>query len=62
MISRAGKVTGNYRNHFNIRNIASNLMSCVNWDKDIHRWKYAENNKEVLIRVDDYEVLEELEK
>ena len=48
VISRAGKVTGKYRNHFNIRTIANNSISCVDWDKDIHRWKYVENNEESL--------------
>ena len=61
VISRAGKVTGKYRNHFNICNIANNSISCVDWDKDIHRWKYVENNEEVLIgehMTDDCEVLD----
>ena len=61
VISRAGKVTGKYRNHFNIRNITNNSISCVDWDKDIHRWKYVENNEEVLVgehMIDDCEVLD----
>ena len=60
---------GKYRNHFNIRNIVNNSKSCVDWDKDIHRWKYVENNEEVLTgehMIDDYEIfdakLEELGK
>ena len=60
VISRAGKVTGKYRSLFNIRNIANNSISCVDWDKDIHRCKYVENNEEVLIgeyMIDDCEVL-----
>ena len=60
VISSAGKVTGKYRNHFNICNIANNSRNCVDWDKDIHRWKYVENN-EVLIgehMIDDCEVLD----
>ena len=36
-ISRAGKVTGKYRNHFNIRDVVNSSISCVDWDKDIHR-------------------------
>ena len=58
-----------YRNHFNIRNIVNNSISCVDWDKDIHRWKYVENNEEVLTgehMIDDCQVtdakLEELGK
>ena len=50
-----------YRNHFNIRNIVNNSISCVDWDKDIHRWKYVENNEEVLSgehMIDDSEVLD----
>ena len=31
------------------QNIANNSISCVDWHKDIHRWKYVENNEEVLI-------------
>ena len=61
IISRAGKGMGKYRNHFNIRNIANNSISCVDWEKDIHRWKYVENNEEVLIgehMIDDCEVLD----
>ena len=53
---------GKYRNHFNILNIANNSISCVDWDKDIQRWKYVENNEEVLIgerMIDDCEVLDE---
>ena len=52
---------GKYRNHFNIRNIVNNSISCVNWDKDIHRWKYVENNEEALAgehMTDDCEVLD----
>ena len=37
VISRAGKVTGKYRNHFNICNIVNNSIICVDWDKNIHR-------------------------
>ena len=61
VISRAGKVTGKYRNHSNIRNIVNNSISCVDWDKDIHRCKYVENNEEVLIgehMIDDCEFLD----
>ena len=61
VISRAGKVTGKYRNYFNICNIVNNSISCVDWDKGIHRWKYVENNEEVLIgehMIDDCEVLD----
>ena len=61
VISRAGKVTGKYRNHFNIHNIANNSISCVDWDKDIHRWKYVEDNEEVFIgehMIDDCEILD----
>ena len=52
---------GKYRNHFNIRNIVNNSISCVDWDKDIHRWKYVENNEEVLAgehMTDDCDVLD----
>ena len=61
VISRAGKVTGKYRNHFNIRNIFNNSISCVDWDKDIHGWKYVENDEEDFIgehMIDDCEVLD----
>ena len=37
------------RNHFNICNIFNNSISCVNWNKDIHRRKCVENNEEVLV-------------
>ena len=49
VISRAGKVTRKYRNHFNIHNLVNNSIGCVDWEKDIHRWKYVENNEEVLV-------------
>ena len=61
VISRAGKVTGKYRNHFNIPNLANNSISCVDWEKDIHRWKYVENNEEVIVgehMIDDCEALD----
>ena len=50
VISRAGKVTGKYRNHFNICNLViyNNSISCVDWEKDIHSWKYVENNEKSL--------------
>ena len=43
-------------------NIVNNSIICVDWDKDIHRWKYVENDEEVLIgehMIDDCEVLDE---
>ena len=61
VILRAGKVMGKYRNHFNIRNIVNNSISCVDWDKDIHRWKYVGNNEEVLMgehMIDDCRVID----
>ena len=61
VISRAGKATGKYRNHFNIRNSVNNSISCVDWDKATHRWKYVENNEEVLTgehMTDDCDVLD----
>ena len=61
VISRAGKVTGKYRNHFNIHNHVNNSISCVDWEKDIHRWKCVENNEEVFVgelMIDDCEVLD----
>ena len=61
VISRAGKVTGKYRNHFNIHNIVNNSISCVDWDKDIYSWKYVENNEEILVgehMIDGCEVLD----
>ena len=67
--SRAGKVTGKYRNHFNIRNIVNNSVSCIDWEKNIDRWQYVENNEEVFAgehMIDNHEVpdakLEELGK
>ena len=61
VISRSGKVTGKYRNHFKVHSIVSKSISCVDWDKNIHRWKYVENNEEVLTAehmIDDCEVLD----
>ena len=58
---KSWKSYGKNRNHFNIRNIVNNSISCVDWDKDIHRWKYVENNEEVLIgehMIDDCVVLD----
>ena len=63
VLSRPGKAMGKYRTHFNIRNTVNNSIRCVDWDKDIHtsRWKYVENNEEVLIgehMIDDCEVFD----
>ena len=48
-------------NHFIICNNANNSISCVDWDKDIHGWKYVDNNEDVLVgeyMVDSCEVLD----